>query len=89
MPDLIDLAEVNRLLDRLAAVEENLTPNERELFHNLKAKYREPGVTSFDDKTCLEVMLRNIEIRRGYGLDPQDTVGRIVDLPRTDDAEDA
>ena len=89
MPDLIDLVEVNRLLDRLAAVEENLTPNERELFHSLKGKYREPGVTSFDDKVCLEVMLRNIEIRRGYGLDPQDTVGRIVDLPRTDDEEDA
>ncbi len=89
MPDLIDLAEVNRLLDQLAAVEEELTPNERELFHNLKAKYREPGVTSFDDKICLDVMLRNIKIRRGYGLDPQDTVGRIIDLPRTDDEEDA
>jgi hypothetical protein len=33
-------------------------------------------------------MLRNIEIRRGYALDPKDTVGRIIDLPRTGDAED-
>ena len=89
MPNLVDLAEVNRLLDQLAAVEEKLTPNERELFHSLKAKYREPGATSFDDKTCLEVMLRNVEIRRGYRLDPQDTVGRIIDLPRTDGTEDA
>jgi len=89
MPNLVDLAEVNRLLDQLAAVEEKLTPNERELLHSLKAKYREPGATSFDDKTCLEVMLRNVEIRRGYRLDPQDTVGRIIDLPRTDDTEDA
>ncbi len=88
MPNLVDLAEVSRLLDKLAAVEEELTPNERELFHTLKAKYREPGATSFDDKICLEIMLRNIEIRRGYGLGPQDTVGRIIDLPRTDDAED-
>ena len=88
MPKLIDLAQVNRLLGQLAAAEEKLTPNERELFHNLKAKYREPGATSFDDKTCLEVMLRNVEIRRGYGLDPQDTAGRIIDLPRTDDTED-
>ncbi len=89
MPKLIDLVQVNRLLDQLAAVEEKLTPNERELFHTLKVKYREPGATSFDDKTCLEVMLRNVEIRRGYGLEPQDTVGRIVELPRTGNADDA
>jgi hypothetical protein len=89
MPNLVDLAEARRLLDELAAVEEELTPNERELFHSLKAKYREPDATSFDDKICLEVMLRNIEVRRGYGLDPQDTVGRIIDMPRTNDAEDA
>jgi hypothetical protein len=88
MRKLIDHIQVNRLLDRLAAVKEKLTPNERELFHKLKAKYREPGATGFDDKTCLEVMLRNIEIRRGYALDPKDTVGRIIDLPRTGDAED-
>ena len=60
MRKLIDYVQVNRLLDRLAAVTEKLTLNERELFYNLKAKYREPGATGFDDKTCLEVMLRNI-----------------------------
>jgi hypothetical protein len=88
MRKLIDHVQVNRLLDRLAAVKEKLTPNERELFHKLKAKYHEPGATGFDDKTCLEVMLRNIEIRRGYALDPKDTVARIIDLPRTDEPED-
>lgn len=89
MPNLVDFVEVNRLLDELAAVQEKLTPNERELFHSLEAKYREPGATSFDDKTCLEVMLRNVEIRRGYGLDPRDTVGRIIDLPRRGGKGDA
>lgn len=88
MRKLIDHVQMNRLLDRLAAVKEKLTPNERELFHKLKAKYREPGAAGFDDKPCLEIMLRNIEIRRGYALDPKDTVGRIIDLPRTGDAED-
>jgi hypothetical protein len=87
MPKLSELAEVMGLLDRLAAVEEELTPNERELFHSLKAKYEAPGPGSFDDKTCLEVMLRNVAVRRGYGLDPQDTVGRVIDLPRKEDAE--
>lgn len=89
MPSLIDIVQVTRLLDQLATVEEKLTPNERDLFHTLKAKYREPGATSFDDTTCLEVMLRNVEIRRGYGLDPKNTVGRVIDLPRTGNAEDA
>ncbi len=88
MPNLSDLAEVMGLLDQLAAVEEELTPNERELFHSLKVKYEAPGTGSFDDKVCLEVMLRNVQIRRGYGLDPQDTVGRIIDLPRKEHAED-
>ena len=87
MPKLSELAEVMGLLDRLAAVEEELTPNERELFHSLKAKYGAPGTGSFDDKVCLEVMLRNVEVRRGYGLEPQDTVGRIIDLPRKEDGE--
>ena len=38
MPNLSEFAEVTRLLERLAAVEDELTPNERELFHSLKAK---------------------------------------------------
>ena len=84
MPKLGELAEVMGLLEQLALVEEELTPNERELFHSLKAKYETPGPTSFDDRTCLEVMLRNVAVRRGYDLDPQDTVGRIIDLPRKD-----
>jgi hypothetical protein len=85
MPNLSELAEVMRLLDQLAAVEDELTPNERELFRSLKTKYESPGPTSFDDQTCLEVMLRNVAVRRGYNLDPQDTIGRIIDLPRKDD----
>jgi hypothetical protein len=85
MPNLTELAEVTRLLEELAAVEDALTPNERELYRSLKAKYETPGPVGFEDRTCLEVMLRNVEIRRAHDLDPQDTVGRIVDLPRKDD----
>ncbi len=88
MPKLIDFVQVNRLLDQLAAVEEKLTKKERELFNNLKAKYLDPFDNFLVEKNCLEVMLRNVEIRRGYRLDPKDTVGRIVDLPRTGNAED-
>jgi hypothetical protein len=84
MPNLRELAEVTRLLEELAAVEDALTPNERELYRSLAAKYAAPGPVGFEDRTCLEVMLRNIEIRRAHGLDPQDTLGRVVDLPRKD-----
>ncbi len=87
MANLSELAQLMGLLDQLVAVEDELTPNERELFHSLKAKYDAPGTGSFDDKVCLEVMLRNVQVRRGYGLDPQDTVGRVIDLPRKEDAE--
>jgi hypothetical protein len=54
MPNLRELAEVTRLLDELAAVEDALTPNERELYRSLKAKHATPGAGSFDDRTCLD-----------------------------------
>lgn len=68
--DMARFAEVTRLLEELAPRESELSPNEREMYHGLKAKYAEPGETSFDDKICLEVMLRNIEVRRRHGLEP-------------------
>jgi hypothetical protein len=82
MFSLADFAEVKRLLEAVAVVEEGLTPNELELYRSLKAKYDDPGAGSFDDKTCLEVILRNIEIRKGYRLVPGDTAGRVIDMPR-------
>lgn len=84
MFSLADFAEVKRLLDQVALVEDRLTPNELELFRTLKARYDDPGAGSFDDKTCLEVTLRNIEIRQKVGLAPGDTTKRVIDLPRVD-----
>ena len=75
-------AEVSRLLEQVDAVADRLTANELELFRHLKAKYEDPGPGSDDDKICLEVMLRNIEIRKGYGLDPKRDTGRKIDLER-------
>lgn len=82
MFSLTDFAEVKRLLEEVATVEGGLTPNELELYRSLKAKYDDPSAGSFDDKTCLEVILRNIEIRKGYRLAPGDTTGRVIDMPR-------
>lgn len=81
MVNLAHYAEIKTLLDEVAACADDLSPNERELFHTLMARYEEPVTGSFEDKTCLEVMLRNVALRRGYGLKASDAVRR-VDLAR-------
>ena len=84
MVNLAHYAEIKSLLDRVAACAAELSPNERELFHVLAARYEEPVTGSFEDKACLEVLLRNVELRKGYGLKAQDAIRR-VDLPRKPD----
>lgn len=79
--NLVEHAEIKNLLEQLTEVENELTANEREMFANLNEKYQIPTQAAFDDKTCLEVMLRNIGIRRGMGLKPTEAT-KVVDLPR-------
>jgi hypothetical protein len=74
-------AEIKALLDEVAACADDLSPNERELFHTLALRYEEPVDGSFDDKTCLELMLRNVALRASYGMKPGDAT-RQVDLTR-------
>ena len=82
MVKLVDYADILDLIDRVEAVAGRLAAGERELFAHLKAKYADPVTGSFDDKTCLEVILRNIEIRERYRLDPADVAARRIDLER-------
>ena len=74
-------AEAMRLLQAVEAVAEELTPNELELYRSLKAKYAEPGNNDFDDVVCLEVILRNIGVRKGFNMDAREDTGRTIDLP--------
>lgn len=69
MTNLLRHAEVTALLERLAPLEAQLLPNERQMVQALRDKYARPGVTDFDDARCLEVILRNLEIRKGYDMD--------------------
>jgi hypothetical protein len=87
MFDMTRYVEVKRLLEEVARIEDRLTPNELEMARSLKAKYDEPADTAFDDKICLEVILRNVRIRAGYRLEPGDTAGRVIDLPRKGEPE--
>ncbi len=81
--DMARFVEVTRLLEELAPREAELSPNEREMYRSLKARYAEPGPTGFDDKVCLEVMLRNIEVRRHYGLKSGDEADRPIEVTKT------
>ena len=88
MFDMVDFAVVKRLIEEVEALEDRLTGNELELYRSIKARYEDPAPGSFDDKVCLEVILRNVKIREGYRLKPEDTAGRVIDLPRKSGADE-
>lgn len=82
MVALAAFAALRRLIEEAEAVEESLMPNERAMLRSLRSKYAAPaGVDPFD-RTALEVILRNVEIRKGYDFDPRRDGGRNIDLPR-------
>ena len=84
MVDLVQFVEIKSLIDLVSARADELSPNERELFQTLVSRYEEPVDGTFDDRTCLEVMLRNMELRKGYGMKGREATRR-VDLPRKPD----
>jgi hypothetical protein len=78
MVNLAHYVEIKSLLDEVTAVAEQLSPNERELFHTLAARYEEAVTGTFDDKT----------LRKGYGMKASEATRRL-DLPRkSDETED-
>ncbi len=83
MVNLAHHAEVLRLLAEAEAVAADLTPNELEMLSHLKSKYATPDHGDFDDKICLEVMLRNVAVRKGYAMDPKRDAGRVIEVTRT------
>ena len=82
MFDMIAYAVFKARLDELGAVEDELMPNERETYRSLALKYAEPATPDATDAVCLDVILRNVEIRKGYDFDPATDGGRVIDLPR-------
>ena len=82
MFNLINYAGVKRLLGELETLEDQLMPNELEMLHSLCDKYAEPITIDPFDATALNVMLRNIEVRKGYVFDVKKDAVRVIDLPR-------
>ena len=82
MFNMTGYAELKRLLTEVEAIEEKLMPNELEMLRSLLAKYVEPLNPDPYDMTSLNVMLRNVEVRKGYRFDPRRGGGRVINLPR-------
>ncbi len=83
MVNLAYHAEVLKLLAEIEAMAADLTPNELETLSHLRSKYAVPDHGDFDDKICLEVMLRNVAIRKGYTMDPKSDAARVIEVTRT------
>jgi len=69
-------------------LEDQLMPNELEMLHSLRDKYDEPITVDPFDTAALNVMLRNIEVRKGFDFDPRKDGGRVIDLPRVHDGDE-
>ncbi len=82
MCSLPGFVELKRLLTKVAAIEEKLMPNELEMLRSLQAKYVEPLNPDPLGVTSLNVMLRNVEIRKGNRFDPRRDGDRVINLPR-------
>ena len=82
MFDLTGYAEFKRLLTKVEVIEGKLMPNELEMLRSLKAKYVAPLNPDPFDVTALNVMLRNVEVRKGFRFDPKREGGRVINLPR-------
>ncbi len=81
MVNLVQHVEMLQLLEEVGASQKDLMPNEKEMLAHLREKYSEPAPGHFDDKICLEVILRNVAIRRAHGLSPAEAASRVIDLP--------
>ncbi len=81
MMDLANRAQVLALLETCESQKDQLTANEFEMFSQLKSKYREADEGSFDDKICLEVMLRNIGIRKSVNMNKNQAT-RIIEVDK-------
>jgi len=86
--DLAERSQVLQLLIEFDDVKEKLTANELEMYVQIKAKYETSDEGSFDDKVCLEVMLRNIKIREGYGMDKNEAT-RVINLEESKEEGEA
>ena len=83
MVDLANRAQVLELLESCEMQKDQLTANEFEMFSQIKSKYTSIDEGSFDDKICLEVMLRNIGIRKSVNMDKNEAT-RVIEVEKNE-----
>ncbi len=79
MVDIVGYAAIKRLLDAVERAVGKLRPNEIETYRELAAKYAGPAPPDANDATCLEVILRNVEIRKAYRVKPDSDRDRVIE----------
>ncbi|MBT3556517.1 MAG: hypothetical protein HN644_07880 [Rhodospirillales bacterium] len=67
-PDLKTLVDIKNLIDQVALIEDKLADAEKGLYHELRDKYASEVAIGFEDKVLLEVMLRNVTIRKDMDI---------------------
>ena len=82
MTDLARYAQVRRLLERVEEVEGDLADNERDMVAFLRRNYEDPSHNEAHAVRLLETILRNVEIRKGFAIDPSGHAPRRIDLER-------
>lgn len=58
-----EISAIQTLLAEIEPIATRLPSNERRLFEELKAKYATATAVGFADRRCLEVILRNVQVR--------------------------
>ncbi len=80
MTDLVRYLEVQRLLDEVDDVADELAGNERDMVDWLRQSCEDPSHNEDQAVRLLETILRNVRIRRSYDVDAGDDTRRKIDL---------
>ena len=61
---LSDYVEIKSLLEKVEKILPRLGDNEREIYEEMQNRFATFTTAQFEDKTLLEVMLRNVTVRQ-------------------------
>ena len=64
LTDLATRIEIEDLIEKATRIEDKLADNEKEILGELRQKYAGPCEVGFEDKTLLQVLLRNVAVRK-------------------------
>ncbi len=80
LTDLVQYLEVQRLLDDIDDVADELAANERDMVDWLRRHCEDPSHNEAQAVRLLETILRNVRIRRAYDVDASEQTRRRIDL---------